>query len=315
MCGKHNDDKPTEVETTDSINRRSFVKTVGAAGGAAMVGGAGAGSAAAKPSNGGVSNINKATQAQVDHALESDEIRELRSAIGRPAVQRGRAKHYDVALDESTGGGQIDLITLPTNIGQMMYSETSSGTTEADFLFAGSLDNQFNRPFSPGLRNQLPAQYQNLPDVGAKLAIGDNKMVLGRFATSSEQKQLAQLTGVSPQDMKASVNSEDNVFRVTPKKSGSNSYLVDPQTEDLAYEEVTSEVLKDATVERPVTTQQSCSVACAECLAAIGGGCAFTCGAVCITVVTLAGVAACAVCAVTFCATGPLICQRCNNCV
>lgn len=109
------------------------------------------------------------------------------------------------------------------------------------------------------------------------------------------------------------MNSEDGVFRVTSTTKDSSTYIVDPKISNITHQEISIEAFEDATVERPVFAQ-SCASACATCVAAMGGGCGVTCGAACLSVVTLAGVAACAACAVTFCATAPLICQRCTRC-
>lgn len=291
------------------INRRKLVQSLGSAAGALAVGSSGIGSVSADS----VDNPQDASNEQIERALSSAEVENLLDELNGLPIQRGKAQAIEVTMEMEDNDTklQVELITLPTPAGEIVYGESNVGPTEASFLFGTSLSEQRDPFIPPGLKKQFPDKYKNLPSTGAKLTYANGDFLMARFPTETEKNEIANLIEAPVDDIRVSVNSADSAFRAVTAEG--DVYLIDTGANNPAYQEVTGQEFQDATVEQ-ILTAQGCASACATCIAALGGGCFFTCGVACLTVVTLVGVALCAACAVTFCATAPLICMECSLC-
>ncbi len=299
-------------EGSKPIKRRSLMQSVGISAGALTLG-----PSLASAKEGDVDGPEKASHDQIEKALNTEEVQTLFSELNidgkkRLPLQRGKAKYINIDIPlESDEDITAELTTLPTPAGEAYYSEASNGSSEASFLFGATFENQHDISLPPGQKKKLPDRYQDLPDSGAKLTYADGEFTMARFPTESEKKEIIDLIGVSGDEIRTSVNSQDGAFRVTTTKGV--LYEVDTGFENPAYSEVPTEKFEDANAEQ-LLTAQGCLTDCATCVAALGGGCFFTCGLACLSVVTLAGMVPCAACAITFCGTAPLICGKCSKC-
>lgn len=290
-------------EGTGSFNRRSFVKALGVAGGASVFGAVGTGSVGATSADTVSTEDREATQEKVEHALRAKKIRTLLDETGNPTVQRESARELILRGKEVT----IRIIVLPTQVGDIRYLKKDDGNDEASLSFGRSTfeDQKANIPLEK--QRQMSSPYRDLPeDFKAVINVGEDKQpIFSRLATSGEQDVLAEMTGVSPDDLQASINTRTGVFMV--RDTGGRvvqEQTVDPHTNAPAFNEVTKKEFEDATVESPVITPQvsDCFQYASRC-AASGARCAI-CVPACVTPIS------CAACLILSCGFGAYACNK-----
>lgn len=190
-------------DENNTINRRRFVKALGVTGGSA-VGLRGLGQASAK-------ETTTATTAEIDRALAADKTRTVLDEVGNPAVQRGRAEKVVVESDAQN----IDAVTLPTPVGEIVYAE-SDGNTEAAFRFGGPITSTSVLGDVPrGLRKQLPEKYAAMPDDSQVMyLVGENGASAFRGPTETERQHIESIVGTSWKRMRAFAFEGSSGFRV-----------------------------------------------------------------------------------------------------
>lgn len=319
-----NDDKNNERQSRTSINRRRFVQSLGAVGGASAFGTFGMSRVSA-------SEPETADAADVKRALSAEKTRNVLEEIGDPAVQRGRARTVGV----TTEWRDIEAVLLPTPVGDVVYAEADDGVTEAFVDFGTSRGNQ-TEGVPKGLRKQLPEKYAALPaETDVVHLSAENGTTTFREATSAERARLAEATGVDEGTMRAAFadakrdafhvisHTDDNtdMFRVSTGDADVSA-TSDAAGAGVAYREVTSDEFDAANVEHVATTRDDGDVSTdatfEECLG-ICGTCVtgtYKCGSCIVTCaggVTGIGIIACAVCLSVLCGASGGMCGYCYN--
>lgn len=304
--------KERDVDKTansDELNRRNILKLLGT--GAVGTAGLGSMSSVARGAEDGLpqKEIRKANKVEINHALQSERVQTVLEEIGDPAVQRGKAKRIIINIEEV----KIRATTLPTLLGEVLYSETNTGTKEVTFTFgSGVLSKETDLSV---LKNRLPAKYRTVPfSAGAKIVIEkDNEPVLIRSATLSEKNELSKLTEISTENMVAGITSRSGEFRLASKQNLDDMSVVEVSTNEPAFRELTESDFRGAEATSIVRAQrQSCWDYCTACAEfAIGAaGCQIACGPF-IFFGGLAGVVACVICATAAGIASGYTCSRC----
>ena len=236
MSEDHDADDPG-IDTS-SVNRRRFVKSLGAIGGAAVAGAAGA-----IPASAAEVTQRDATQDEVREAVEDEKTQKLLNEIGSPPVQEDAAGF--VLVDRESG--EITVTTLPTEAGEILYAQGEE-TVEVSISFGSSFAEE---PGSLSLEGgELPAEYQQLPAGSEVLVhVGERGISVIRLPTSSEREQLSQLTGIPEGDLYAIAYSGGSGFQVydTRQKQPRGVQVIVPGVDRAAYHEVE---LDNAKIER-----------------------------------------------------------------
>lgn len=304
-------------EGTDSFNRRSFVKALGVAGGTTVFGAVGTGSVGAMNADRVSAEDREATQEEVEYALRAENTQTLLNEIGNPAVA-GDGVRIEVSLGDET---LIETVRLSTSTGEVVYTETHSGTKEATFFIGGTLFTESGA--SSNVERQLPAKYRSLPaDTDARVVVGESgEPVLIRLSTPSEQAELSKITDVPVKDMTAAIRSDEERFVVldTSTNERAPSYSVNVGRKEGVLGEFNQGDFENAVLEAPEIRPQvsDCYQYCRDCALAVVG-LTGACGGVCrfATRFGWPGIAACVTCGIAAGGLTGYACTMCaSNCV
>jgi hypothetical protein len=306
---------PNGTDGADEVNRRNVLKllgtgTIGAAGLSGMSSVARGAKTGSQHEKAEIQReVQKASQAETNHAIQNEEVKIILNEIGNPAVQRGKAQRITINI----GDVKIQATTLPTPLGEILYSETNTGVEEVTFTFGNGVSS--NKIDLSATKNQLPAKYRTVPfSAGAKIVVAkDNKPVLIRSATPSEKNELSQMTGIPTENMVAGITSRSEEFRLASKHNLDAVQVIEFSASEPAFRELTESDFEGAAARPMLRTQrQSCWDYCTACAEfAIGAaGCQIACGPF-IFFGGLAGVVACVVCATAAGIASGYTCSRC----
>lgn len=263
----------SELRKQNSTNRRDFLRGVGAAGSTAALISAGSMPAVAKR--------RESSSEEVEAALKSDHVQSLLTELGNPETGVKEATSRDIITEEGT----VVNTTIPTEIGDIIYTEADIGGTAAQYHFPDSnADN-------------LPAEYQNIPDeTNAGLATEEGKIVFIRGPTEEEQRQLAHLTEMEPDNFIAGFRSSVGGFTVR-SLDASQAYRVDLDSNQV-------ETLTDDPISNNSIAPSDGPGWCQACLAGVGG--CVLCSPPCANLGPV-----CYGCVIAFCGAGVRACTKC----
>ena len=277
-----------ETERTASVNRRSFVKSLGIAGGAAVFG-------AGVPR---VSAQSTASEEQVTEALNSSQVQTILQALENPTVATAKATTQTSSLGSTT----LSIVRLPTSAGEIIYGANEDGVTEAQFHFDSANS------------SALPKEYKNVPNRSEAILIGRPDSVLfGRMATTGEIRQIVARTDLSFDPVKAEAFTTTDIDGFILKfgtDEQAQTYLVELDGKRVKTTEVNE---LDAT-DSDVSIQANppiCNDAdwCWRCVQAASG-----CGACTIACSNPVTVIGCALCIVPACGATGFACSACVDC-
>lgn len=268
-----------DEERVNEKNRRTLLKNIGV-GGAAL---------ARVPS---VTSA-EATGDHVDRVLENSKVRSIQEAVGGFEVQE-----VDVNVVEANGK-KLTSTSIETNLGKLVYAESSSGKAEAKLDFADLSEN-------PALRKRLPRDYRNVPSAADVMLFGgESSVTMGRTVTNDEEKKLKQ-----------AIPEPSDAFEIGHYTDHIDGYVV--ITENSKYHiETNGRAITPENVEKVATAQGGCWDWCGQCAswAASKGICYGSCA----LVATVAGAVLCVACVastnMSLIWAGPACGECFNNCV
>jgi len=263
-----------ENKNITSINRRSFVKAVGAS--SIAVGSIGS----------QVATAEQASDADRQQALRSASVQSILDELDDPELGEAESQVKEL------GDSKLELVTISSEFGKIIYAEVN-GKESGQFHFEEGL--------SDSVASELPDKYQELPSGSNPVLLGrKNNVVFRRSATAQELEVINQVADIHDDAMVATGSDIDGFLITEIDEEGSTQTLdliidkeFDSTTDELGVDVKVDQ--DDVTLMPRISTQdQSCGAALGDCLA--GGVTCAACSATCAGAPTGIGAVACAAC-------------------
>ncbi|MGN8216391.1 twin-arginine translocation signal domain-containing protein [Halococcus salifodinae] len=304
MSEKDRADETAEAENHSSVNRRRFVKALGATG--AAVGFSGMASA-------DESEWVSASKKRIERLRQAPRVASLRKELNGLKITSNNTLFNDF---ESDGTG-LTATKVTTHSGTLWFGETDEGNTTARFDFDTNPDLNSDR-------DRLPRQYRDIPDeVEAALIAKHNDVIFRRSATESEHRAIAEATGLETQNSVAATGSDiDGYYIMSRDPDSPVEYRVtvigaaeSSMTGEIDHADLVVDSVQKVTDETDkINAQAKCVTPCAACVVSVAGNCV-PCYFTCAGSPTGIGAIACVYCLKVRCqlATGGL-CVICLDC-
>lgn len=280
------------------VNRRQFVKTIGAVGGAgSLTAFTGTASAESFP--------------DVESILSNSTVEAVLSEVGNPKVVPGKSEQITGNVD----GTSSILYLIPTPTGNLSYA--IRGSTEVASFFIGNSRIDGKPVLASNFREYLPEKYKRVP-VESKgkvvLADEDSEPEYIRSATPAEKEALSETLKIPVGDVHADIGEEDEEFVVVDSSQDSpTKRYVAIRGENVVYEGATQSELETLDELPPRFTTMGCEAPCGICIGGVPAcsACAFTCAGSLIAPPVIVG---CALCMIPSCTGGGYYCGKCLDC-
>ena len=257
------------------INRRKLLKAIGATASTSTLV---AGSAAAqghKKVPGTPKTVSVTEYGPEDDELENvlnvPKVKSIIDAV--QGIESGDATRKEIEISETTIKGW----EISTNVGVLIFAESSSGETEAKL----NLDDLSKKT---GVKKHLPRQYKSVPRNSQMAIVGHEESIsMLRLATDKEVGKIQKRAPGSTDIIRAAYDSnegaflalseENKMYRVEKKGNGHGRAIpsrnIDEVTPTLAFTD-TSTPLSSVNGENPISTQDAldCGLSCAACVSA-----------------------------------------------
>lgn len=282
---------------SSSVNRRQFVKAVGAAGGAgSLTALMGTSSAESWPS--------------VDSILSDPKVEKVLSEVGNPNVVTKESKQ----ITGDVSGTSTALYLIPTPAGNLGY--TIRGNTEVASFFVGRSRIDSTPILADNFRNHISETYKRVPaeSKGTVVVEENSDPKYARSTTSAEKKALSKLLKIPVEDLHAEIGDEDKEFvAIDSSQDTPTKQYIAIQGEDVVFEGATQSELKTLDKLPPKATTMGCASPCGICIGGSSGcsGCAFMCAG---SLVIPAVIVGCALCMIPSCVGGGYYCGKCLDC-
>lgn len=263
----------SELRQENTTNRRNVLKSMGAVGStAALI------SAGSIPT---VAEERKSSSEEIKSALNSNQVQLILDELDDPQIKKGEATSRDMTVSEVT----VTNTTLPTALGDVIYTDSTTGETAAQYHFS-------DHP-----PEGLPDRFHDIPSgTNAGIATEGDEVIFIRGPTGKEQDQLAQLTGIESEEFIAGFRSNIDRF-VVRSIDTSAAYQVDLDSRQV-------ESISNKTGNNNVTIMDDGPGWCQACLTAVGACTA--CASLCSTPGPI-----CYGCVIGACGAGVRACTKC----
>lgn len=232
------------------------------------------------------------TAPKFDEMIDAAEVRSLLDELDLDP-QRDEAEGFRVSVNET----EIDVTTVPTRHGELVYMHADDGTTDATLFFDAS--SKYPR-----------THYDAPPGVTGSLVGRRDGTVYVREASRAERRKLAKTVGADPSKIVAYTGSHLNGYEVV---------VPNEQTETLRKYAVQGHAHKATEAELSVVesgevgTQGVCDAAGLFCYLCVTG--APICGACASLCLSGVGSLACVICLVHTCGITASDCYTCIDCL
>ncbi len=298
MSEEHDANETAKTDNYTGVNRRQFVRTVGAVGGV-----------------GSLTTLMGTADADsfpsVDSILSDPKVKEVLSEVGNPEVVSGESKQ----ITADVGGTSSTLYLIPTSTGNLSYA--IRGNTEVASFLIGNSRIDGTPVLSDNFRRHISETYKRVPAESKGNVVSTNEKPnpeYTRSATSAEKKALSETLAIPVDDIHADIGSKDQEFVVvdSSQKSPKEQY-VEIHGESVVYEGATQSELETLDVLPPRFTTMGCAGPCGICIGGTSGcsGCAFMCAGSLIIPAVIVG---CALCMIPSCVGGGYYCGKCLDC-
>lgn len=298
MSDGHEPNATAETENRTGVNRRLFVKTVGAVGGAgSLTALTGTASAESFPS--------------VDSILSNPTVEAVLSEVGNPKVVSSESEQITGDVD---GTGSI-LYLIPTPAGNLSYA--IRGSTEVASFFIGNSRIDGTPVLADNFRKRLPNKYKRVPaESKGKVVLADEHSdpEYIRSATPVEKEALSKTLNISVDDIHADIGGEDEEFVVVDSSQDSpTKRYVEIRGGNVVYEGATQSEVETLDELPPRFTTMGCEGPCGICIGGVPAcsGCAFMCAG---SLVAPPAIIGCALCMIPSCTGGGYYCGKCLDC-
>lgn len=293
MPEEHNAD---ETGTHTSVNRRRFVKALGAAGTAAL------------GATGHVSAKGRANEKSRGRAMRSERVRSILSELNHPQLRIEDSQQFEI---KGSDGKEMSALRFSTAFGNLFFAEMGD-ESGAQFRFddealIGS--------------NELPQKYQNIPQGTSAALLGREDDVLFRRSATGAEKEMVQ-TVVEPDlsDAAVATGSDIGGFSILYDTDSENASQMkvhfdsnlDPSTTTSLLDQVSADQL--SVNEVSVQWHNSCIPTCGGCVGSAAS--CYECYIACADAATGIGAVDCAICLYLVCrAVLIATCGACAHCV
>lgn len=219
------------------------------------------------------------------------------------ALQIDHLSFAKVIKKKDKSESQLEVGIFETEIGELLYGETKSGSNSAIF----KLDQ--------GEQDSFPERYQNIPPETKPILLGKkNSTILRRETSDEEYKQILRETGFSRSEITGVAGSDiDGYYIVKEVADGeSTQYHLIPDDSGYSLQNLNNSDRKDGVTTNGVVSQ--CGPPCTSCVAALGS--CGRCVPACAGSPTGLGAILCIVCVYGSCVTaGTAGCGFCVDCL